>query len=132
MATVSKPVLNVLRAIVEGRSHRATHATYEQLVSAQLAIWCGANGWQLLDAGRAVLAQVNARKVEVHERHYELTHGRKPRGEGCWAFHFGSLNAEATWIKDAAGCMVLDYAQARQLARVQAAADGHDVIFVAT
>ena len=27
-------------------------------------------------------------KVRVSTREFELAHGRKPRGEGNWAFHF--------------------------------------------
>ena len=36
-------------------------------------------------------------KTEVHTRHYEFAHGKKPRGYGSWAFTFGDDDADMWW-----------------------------------
>jgi hypothetical protein len=52
--------------------------------------------------------------MHVSTTEYEFSHGRKPRGEGCWAFAFG--NDETPWF--VTGCR--PYGEAKKAAVAEA------------
>ena len=58
---------------------------------------------------------------------YEFTHGRKPRGTGCWAFIFHGRNSEAEFAPG-----TLAFSQAKAWARTRATQLGVRFVEVAT
>ena len=56
-------------------------------------------------------------KIEVRSEKFELSHGRKPRGTGCWAF--GTLDESKIWW------IYGSYTEAKRKAIVNAKAELH-------
>lgn len=71
--------------------------------------------------------------MEISTTNYEFTHGRKPRGEGCWAFQFFKafgLCGGSDTIEFAPAEMT--YAKAKRWAIARAKEIGADRVAVAT
>lgn len=71
---------------------------------------------------------IKKNQVRVDTSEYRFSHGREPKGRGCWAFSykrdpdFASKSGEVLWFTGT-------YAEARKQAIATAAANGHSVIF---
>lgn len=57
---VTQGMRKVLRAIDEGKPHRASWTTYEALTVAKLAVYVAEQGWTLLPAGSQLVASMKA------------------------------------------------------------------------
>lgn len=72
--------------------------------------------------------RINKNQVIVNTSEYRFSHGREPKGRGCWAFsytrdpNFASNSGEAMWFTGT-------YAEARKQAIAEAAANGQSIIF---
>jgi hypothetical protein len=64
--------------------------------------------------------------IYVSPREYELSHGRKPRGRGSWAFFFDGV----TRVEEAYWSSVGTYTQALAEAKRVAREKGHTLIEV--
>lgn len=65
--------------------------------------------------------------IEFCTREYAFTHGRQPRGQGMWAFQFGSRSASPEFIPG-----TLTYAEAKKAARAIAKQRGVFFVVVCT
>lgn len=71
---------------------------------------------------------IKKNQVSVNTSEYRFSHGREPKGRGCWAFsytrdpNFASNNGEVMWFTGT-------YAEARKQAITEAAANGQSIIF---
>lgn len=71
---------------------------------------------------------IKKNQVRVDASEYRFSHGREPKGRGCWAFSykrdpdFASKSGEVMWFTGT-------YAEARKQAIAEAAANGQPVIF---
>lgn len=63
---------------------------------------------------------------------YEFSYCHTPRGRGSWAFRFDSPNADPWWAVAPNGSASMAYAEARKLARTEAARRGATVVYVCT
>ena len=72
---------------------------------------------------------MNAAKM-IDTSKYEFSHGRKPRGEGYWGFHFCDHKSDKTRVEFAPG--FIKYTEARRWAVERAEATDSTVISVAT
>lgn len=72
---------------------------------------------------------IKKNQVRVNTSEFQFSHGREPKGRGCWAFSynrdpdFASNSGEVMWFTGT-------YAEARKQAIAQAAAEGKSLIFV--
>ena len=72
---------------------------------------------------------INKNQVSINTSEYRFSHGREPKGRGCWAFsylrdpNFVSNSGEVLWYTGT-------YAEARKQAIAEAASTGHSTIFV--
>lgn len=75
-------------------------------------------------------------KARVDTSQYELSHGKKPRGIGSWAFMFGrkcrSGFGEVWWAKHPNSGVYTHilYGEAKRLAQVEAKRRGVTVVYV--
>jgi len=65
------------------------------------------------------------RSITISTRAYELSHGRKPKGRGSWAFFFDGMTDinDAKWFQGT-------YTEGLKLARAWAFTKGHHTIEV--
>lgn len=71
---------------------------------------------------------IKKNQISVNTSEYRFSHGREPKGRGCWAFsytrdpNFASNSGEVMWFTGT-------YAEARKQAITEAAANGQSIIF---
>jgi len=68
--------------------------------------------------------------MDISTTNYEFTHGRKPRGEGCWAFQFYKGGKDT--LEFTPGPFGCSYSAAKKWAIKRAKEIGADRVAVAT
>ena len=71
-------------------------------------------------------------KIEISTSAYEFSHGRRPRGVGCWAFQIGRDTWFAAAEVNGVRTSTMSYSEAAKLARAEAQRRGACRISVAT